>query len=261
MAELKIAAYQMTVGADLDTNFNRIKDGIETASKAGARLIALPECALSSYPPYHTENEIDTARIADLNSEVCDLAKTNKIWVVLGTIVKSAEGLLNSALVITDTGEIAGRYDKLHLFPGDSQFFTSGNEIPIFSIDGVKFGVTICYDLRFPEPFRYLRELGAQFIFNILNACEGGTWKRPVMEGTLRTRASENSCYIIAANASGPLQMVNSGIYDPLGLSMATANYDHEEIIHATIDTVKTETGYFYDRRVDQFESFALKLP
>lgn len=258
--KLRVAAYQMAVRADLDANLARVKAGIERAAKSGAKLIALPECALSGYPPLHHNGaeDIDFVRIAELNDEVAQIAAANKIWVVLGTIVMSSEGMMNSALVISKEGCVVGRYDKIHLMPGDKKFFVSGSGAWTFDLDsGVRFGVLICYDMRFPEPFRYLREQGAQVIVLILNACGSDTWKAPVMEGIFRTRASENSCFLVAANASGPLQMTTSRICSPLGLDLASANVDREEMLLADLEMEKTNAGYFYDRRLDQFGVWA----
>lgn len=264
MESIKVAAYQMKVGADIDANLAKIQSGIQKAAQAGAKIIALPECALPGYPPDNQTGpqDIDHTRIAEMNGEVCDLAAEHGIWVILGTIVMSSEGLLNSALVISDTGEIVGRYDKLHLMPLDKKVFALGTGAWTFDMsDGVRFGVLICYDIRFPEPFRYLREEGAQVIFVILNACGRDTWKLPVMEGTFRARAAENSCFIVAANAAGPLQMATSRIVNPLGLDLASANQDREEMILADLDMSKTEAGYFYDRRLDMFMVKALFDP
>lgn len=256
MAILKLAAYQMSVSADTQANFDKIAQGIRRAADAGAQMLALPECALSGYPPLHhaTVADIDAVRIAELNDDVCDVARACGIWVVLGTILMSSEGLYNSALVISDEGEIVGRYDKLHLMPDDKDFFAPGVGIRTFSMHDTTFGVTICYDARFPEPFRYLREKGAKLIINISNACGGETWKMPVLEATYRTRASENSCFFVAVNAAGPLQMATSRICDPLGLDLAAAQPNEEEMIFADIDLSQAESGYYDDRRTDQFK-------
>lgn len=256
MNRFRIAAYQMNVGNDVEANFVKIEEAIRSAASLGAQMVVFPECALSGYPPLHYPdvNSIDTVRINQLNNDICELARDASIWVVLGTITVGCGGLLNSALVISSDGELVGRYDKLHLMPQDKKFFVPGEGVPIFRTDGVVFGVQICYDARFPEAFRYLRERGAQLIIIISNACGGETWKLPVLEGTYRTRASENSCFVVAVNAAGPLQMATSRICNPLGLDLASANQDCEEIIFADIDTSETEFGYFHDRRKDQFE-------
>lgn len=252
---MRVAAYQMRVTADLKANFRKIKKSIKRASDEEADILALPECALSGYPPLHHNSisEIDTAEIAELNAEIAGLAKENSLWVMLGTILMSSEGLLNSAMVISDNGYIAGRYDKLHLMPDDKKFFAPGVGVPLFNIKGVTVGVLICYDARFPEPFRYLRENGAEVIINISNACGGDTWKIPVLEGTYRTRASENSCFVVAVNAAGPLQMATSRICNPLGLDLAVARMNTDQLIFADMDLRQAEHGYFYDRRMDQF--------
>ena len=253
---MKVAAYQMKVGADMEANFRRIRKAIERAAEEGAQLLALPECAVPGYPPHHWKrrDEVDTARTAELNAETAQLAGENSIHVVLGTILMSSEGLLNSALVISNEGEILGRYDKLHLMDDDKRFFVGGVGARTFEVGGLTMGVLICYDARFPEPFRYLRECGAQMIVIISNACGADTWKVPVLEGTYRARAAENTCFVVAVNAAGPLQMATSRIVDPLGLDLASANYDHEEMLFAEIDLSETEQGCFYDRRSDQFE-------
>lgn len=260
LMHMKVAAYQMRVTADVEGNFRNIRGAIRRAARQGARVLVLPECALSGYPPLHYKStaDIDTLRIAELNSEVCDLARQHSIWVILGTILMSSEGLLNSALVISDAGEIVGQYDKLHLMGGDRKFFAPGVGARVFDIAGVPTGLLICYDMRFPEAFRYLRERGAKVIVVILNACGGETWKLPVLEGTFRCRAAENTCFVVAVNAAGPLQMATSRICDPLGLDLAAAKKETQQMIFADIDPTLTKQGYFHDRRTDQFAVVAL---
>lgn len=259
-AVVKIAAYQMSAEADIEENFNRIKTGIERAADEGAKLLVLPECALSGYPPlyYESPQDMDILRIIELNDEVCTLARKHNIWVTLGTITMGSDGLLNSALVISSDGEIISRYDKMHLMPDDKTFFQPGVGARVFNMSGLAAGALICYDARFPEPFRYLREQGAQLI--IVISCVSGkeTWKIPVLEGTYRTRASENSCFLVAVNTAGPMQAAESMIVNPLGLDLARAGLHNDEMIYAEINLSEADYGYFYDRRIDQFEVNAL---
>lgn len=253
--ELRAAAYQMPVESSIEANFERIATAIKEAARNSARILALPECALSGYPPhfYSSPDEIPAVEIAELNTEVARLAGEHGLWVVMGTVLMSSEGLLNSALVVDDSGNIAGKYDKLHLMPDDYRFFAPGFGVPLFEIDGVPFGIQICYDARFPEGFRYLRENGALLVFNISNACRGEAWKRPVLEGTYRTRASENSMFLVAVNACDPEQMATSRVCDPVGLDLAVAEPDAEVMLFADLDFRRTYHGYFDDRRTDQF--------
>ena len=253
----------MGVTGDPDENLARVTEAVKRAARADARLLALPECSLSGYPPIHYDSpaDIDAARIAELNACVCSAARDAGIAVVLGTVTMSSEGLLNSALVISAEGEILGRYDKLHLMPEDRKFFRPGWAVPVFDVAGASVGVQICYDARFPEAFRLLREQGAQVIVNISNACGSDTWKAPVLEGTYRARAAENSCYLVAVNAAGPLQMATSRIVSPIGLDLAVANQDREEDLFADLDLYECERGYFFDRRTDLFRVECASCP
>lgn len=255
-SRLKVAGFQMKTEAAPKLNFRKIADAMKEAAANGAEIIAFPECAISGYPPLvHTSPaDIDTDLIAELNDKVREMAAEQGIWVVVGTVLASDVGLLNSALIFSNKGEMCGRYDKLHLMQGDKKFFNPGVGVQIFDMGKTTFGVQICYDARFPEGFRYIRELGAPVTFIISNAVGSDTWKAPVLEGTYRTRAAENSAFIVSINAAGPLQMATSRICDPRGLDLASANVDKEEMLYADLDLFMADNGHFYDRRIDQFE-------
>jgi len=246
----------MRVTPDPDANLRAVTSAIQTAAEAGARMVVFPECALSGYPPLHYSGpgEINLGLISELNERVRSAAAEAGVWVIVGSIGQGVGKFLNTALVISSDGELVGRYDKMHLMPDDKRFFESGGELRTMGAGDMVFGVQICYDARFPEGFRYLRERGARLIAVLSNACGGETWKAPVLEGTYRARASENTCFIVAVNAAGPLQMATSRICNPLGLDLASANQDREEMIFADIDLRETEAGYFHDRRTDLFE-------
>ncbi len=250
----------MRVCADPEANFARVSEGIRAASSAGAKLVAFPECAISGYPPLHyaDASDVNVQLIREMNDQAARLARESDIWVVVGTITEGSGGLLNSALVISSAGELVGRYDKMHLMPLDRRYFVPGTGVRPFRAGEMLLGVQICYDVRFPEGFRYLREQGARLMVIILNACGGDTWKLPVLEGAFRTRAAENTSFVVAVNAAGPLQMATSRVCDPRGLDLASANVDREEMLFADIDLAQAETGIFDDRRTDLFQVKAL---
>ena len=253
---MRVAAFQMTVTSSPEDNYERIEMAVRQAAQAGARVIALPECALCGYPPMYFAHpwDIDAVSISRLNYSVAELAARHHIWVILGTIKQDQNRLVNSALVIDDGGDVVMRYDKLHLMPADERFFSPGETLTAFEIDGVHMGVLICYDARFPEPFRHLRNQGARVIVNISHCVGPEMWKLPVLEGTYRARASENSCFLIAVNAAGPQQFAVSRIVGPAGVDVVAAKIDTEQLLIADIDPQQTDEGYYYDRRDDLFD-------
>ena len=104
-------------------------------------------------------------------------------------------------------------------------------------------GLQICYDQRFPEPWRVLALRGAQVVLHCSNACvPGDTWKIPVIEAHLRSRAAENGFFVVSVNHGGPSQNWGSVIYDPHGLEVARAGYDCEELVPADPDLTRVST-------------------
>ena len=255
-SRFRVAVCQLRVSHDTEANFRKIVDSLADAKAAGADIAVLPECAVSGYPAYNSDKSatLPLDLIESLNRRLPEEAHRLGIACVVGTVVRVGDKLRNSALVIDEDGNLLGRADKLHLIASDVPYFEPGDELRTFSWHGVEIGVLVCYDIRFPEPFRILKQMGAEAVFVPLNACGGATWKVPVMEATFRTRAAENVYHVIAANAAGPLQMCVSRVCDPDGLSLAAANQDMEEIIYADINLGQSKSAIYQDRRVDMFK-------
>ena len=94
---------------------------------------------------------------------------------------------------------------------------------------------------------------GAQVIFQGFYGAGGNTWKVPVLEAHLRSRAAESGCFVVGCNVSGPLQIVVSQIIDPLGLVLARANQDCEEIIKAELDLGRLDDSEIRDDFLERF--------
>jgi len=253
--KLKVAAVQMRVTTDIKKNCQKIKSYIRKAAEAGIELVVSPECALSGYGPnYKSMDEIDKKLLKDCTAEIKQLAAKNKIYVFLGTSEFRGGNWHNVACLISDRGRIVGRYSKVQLTGGDAKCYQPGNALPVFKVKGVPVGAQICLDWRFPEPCRILALKGARVICHLANAAGDSTWKVPVIEGHLRSRAAENGIFIVAANGAGPLQMACSHIVDPDGLLLASANMDVEEMITAELNLSRTLHRFLKARRTDLYE-------
>ena len=214
--ELRIAALQMNSGADVAANIAAIEAGVTQAAASGVRLLLLPENAL-----FMGAKERDKLAVAEdfkagpCQQRMADLAREHRIFLVCGAfplkLADEPERVTQSLLVYGPDGELRLRYDKLHLFDvvladgseyKESRLFRAGQAQPgCFDCDGVQVGVSICYDLRFPELYRELAAQGAE----ILLVPAAFTWPtgQAHWEVLLRARAIENLTCVVAANQCG----------------------------------------------------------
>jgi len=212
---MKVAAIQMTSGPDVGANLEQARALLEQAQARGATLAALPENF--AFMGLHDADKRAIAE-ADGAGPIQDFLATTArelgLWIVGGTLPIRAgdDGRVAAAsLVIDATGARVARYDKIHLFdvdiPGraesyrESAHVAPGREAVVVDTPVGKLGLSVCYDVRFPELFRRLSAAGAQLI-TIPSAFTGPTG-RAHWETLLRARAIENLCYVIAPAQSG----------------------------------------------------------
>ena len=214
-SKLRVAAVQMVSGATLEPNLKAAAELIAAAAQAGARLVALPEyfCLMGLQ---------DTDKIAlreqdgqgPLQEFLAAQAVLHRIWLVGGTIPlvsPAAERVLNTVLVFDPQGGRAARYDKIHLFSfrregesyDEARTIWPGQAPCTFELaDGsgrLKVGLSVCYDLRFPELYR---AMGAPDLILVPSAFTATTG-RAHWETLLRARAVENLCYVLAPAQGG----------------------------------------------------------
>ncbi len=158
-----------------------------------------------------------------------------------GTIVEKADGnLYNTALFIDRKGELLAKYRKIHLFTyfgaKEGEYITPGDEPVVVNTDLANFGLTTCYDLRFPELYRQEAEAGAEIF--LVTAC----WSFPRLENWVvlnQARAAENVAYLISCNTAGKVRgethLGHSMVVDPWGLQVASSG-SKETILTAEID-------------------------
>ena len=237
-ADLKIASIQMVSTPDLHENLSTASRLIAAAATEGAQLAVLQEyfclMGLKDTDKVRARESIGSGPIQE---QLSDIAQQNNIYLVAGTIpleAKDSNKVLNTTLVFNPAGEQISRYDKIHLFGfqtateryQESETIEAGNEPGLLkiSINGNDwtFGLSICYDLRFPELYRALGQVDC----HIIPAAFTYTTGKDHWEILLRARAIENQCYVLASAQGGIHQNQrrtwgNSMLIDPWGSILA----------------------------------------
>jgi len=262
---MKVAAAQIScLVGDFNANVRKIRDFAVLAKKSGAQLIVFPEMVDTGYSmpviQKHAKKWSDGAV-----PELQKIAKEISIAIVAGISDRDGESIFNSQVLVNAQGEVIARYRKTHLVtaaPLDERVCLSpGNEFVSCKVGKFTVGLSICYDLRFPEMARTLVvERRANVIVN------SSAW--PLVRAEhLRilalARAVENQSYFIIANRVGTDDGVtfcgSSLIVDPSGAILAAAPIDREELIEAEISEqviadVRNRVTIFAHRRAELYK-------
>jgi nitrilase len=225
-----IAAVQMVSGPRVADNLAAAAHGVAEAAAQGARIVALPE-----YFPIMGMAEGDKVKVREADGHgpiqefIAATAKQHGIWLIGGSIpleAKDPHKVLNSTVVYDPAGQRVARYDKIHLFGfqkgleryDEAASIEAGSEPVAFDTPYGRIGLSICYDLRFPELYRQL----APVDLIVVPAAFTETTGRAHWEILLRARAIENQCYVLAVGQGGKHENGrethgNSMIVDPWG--------------------------------------------
>lgn len=250
----KVAAIQMISGAHLAANFERAKVLLNDAKAQGASLILLPE-----YWPLMGMRDTDKITIAEQDGQgtiqdfMAQQARSLGVWLIGGTLpLVSSESnkVLNTTLVYNPQGERVARYDKIHLFgftKGDESYEESKTISPGHSVSTIeaefgRVGLSVCYDLRFPEMYR---AMGACALI-VVPAAFTYTTGQAHWEILLRARAIENQCYVLASAQGGKHEngrhtWGHSMLIDPWGKIIAVLP-EGEGVICGDIDLAMLTT-------------------
>ncbi len=253
---VNIACINMTSSNVMDENIEKVSVMIHEAAAEGAEFIFTPECvALMSIRRDEQIAHFYTEETHPALRAFKQLARDLGVWISVGSLsvahIKGDEKATGRSFVISHLGEIVERYDKIHLYDvelpngerySESRTINHGKGASIAITPWGKLGMSICYDVRFPQLYRHLASQGADFLC-VPSAFTAYTGKAH-WEILLRARAIENACYVIAANqtgtANGRTTYGHSMIIDPWGTVLANAGED-EGIIYATIDREQCE--------------------
>lgn len=257
---MHLALVQMEAEASMDANVDKATEYVRTAAADGADLVVLPEIWNVGYFAFEKYAEGAEPIDGPTASQMASLAADLGIHLHAGSIVEAdGDDLYNTSILFGPDGSRLGTYRKMHLFgyeSEESQLLTPGEGITTVDTPLGTIGMTTCYDLRFPELYRALRDRGAD-LFLITSA-----WPQARLDHWRllnRTRAVEEQVFVAASNLTGENRGVklggNSLVVDPWGVPRTNAGNDGgvvtTEIDLEAVETVRDEFPALADRRID----------
>ncbi len=233
-SSLIAASIQMVSAPDVPTNLTHAARLVANAASQGAQLVVLPE-----YFALMGLNDTDKVAVREawghgpIQDALAAMARRHQIWLVGGTLplaAPDANKVYNSCLLFAPDGSVAARYDKIHLFGFsglgerycEADTITPGQQPVAVDTPLGRIGLSVCYDLRFPELFRAMDEPDIIVLPAAFTAITGQAHWEPL----LRARAIENQCFVIASgqggtHASGRTTHGHSMLIDPWGVILA----------------------------------------
>ncbi|MBA2649748.1 MAG: carbon-nitrogen hydrolase family protein [Legionella sp.] len=251
-----IASIQMCSSTSIDENLKQAQLLILQAKSKQAQLVVLPEMfAIMGHSGLDKVWEKERFGLGKIQSFLSDQARKNQLWIVGGSIPLACDDenkVRASTLVFNAEGVCVARYDKIHLFDvvisdtegyQESETTEPGNNVCIVDSPFGRIGLAICYDIRFPELFRYMFNQGVEIL--IVPAAFTQTTGEAHWEILAKSRAIENFCYFIGScqggtHSNGRTTYGHSLIIDPWGTILAKKETLDPGFICATIDLKKT---------------------
>lgn len=254
MRTFRIAAVQMCATEDVAANLARCAELVARAASQGAELVSLPECF--AFIGRRMADKLPLAESLDgagpIVESVRAMARSNKVWVAAGGLPErapeEATRVYNTFLLVDPEGETRAVYRKIHLFdvqiPGRAELMESattaaGGAVVVAETPMARLGLSICYDVRFPELYRELALARGAEVLMVPAAFTAHTGAAH-WHTLLRARAIENQCYVVAAAQHGRHNQVresfgHSIIIDPWGVVLAEVE-SGDGVAVATID-------------------------
>lgn len=249
---MRIALLQITSGADKIANLELVREAATDAARQGARLLVFPEATSQAFGTGRLDEQAEHLDDGEFATAIRDLAKELDVVIIAGMFTpadsieregKNISRVHNTAL-ITGAGLHEG-YNKINTYDAfgyrESDTVKPGEDLKIIEVDGVKIGVTICYDLRFPTLFQDLARAGAQVIV-APTSWQDGEDKLEQLQVISRARALDSTSWVLMCDQArpseerkGPAGIGHSMVIDPTGKVQNSAGYGVETII-AEID-------------------------
>ena len=238
---LKVAAVQFRSSFSVADNLKRIGETLARLAEDHVKVAVFPECALTGYNREAVE-KANQEEVAAAEEQIRGICRQKAIAAVFGSVYKVNGRIYNSAVVFDSRGELIERYGKVYL--AGEKWFTPGNHISFFELEGIPSTVMICHDERYPEVVRLPAIQGARIVYYISH--ESGLRQESKLapyRAQLMARAVENGVFIVSANApSSPKDLSGSHgqsrIVNPDGNVAKEATFFGEEVLTETL-TVK----------------------
>ena len=246
---MKVACVQINSGPDMLENVAKLEALIGQAAARGAQLVALPENAFLMDEP-GSSRQLYAPKDHPAVAAAAHLAKTHRVWLLAGSIavkIDDSGKTVNRSMLFGDSGQLIKLYDKIHLFDvelpngevyAESKRFIPGHHAVVAATNWGKLGMSVCYDLRFPQLYRALAQAGAEMLAvpSAFTQITGEAHWHPL----LRARAIENGAFVIAPAQCGThpgnrRTFGHSLIVDPWGKILADGGPD-EGIVAADLD-------------------------
>ena len=252
---LQVSCVQMHWAKSLQFNLQRTLHYVKSAAESGSQVVLFPEANLTSYYfPFVVE--LDQKSIKDALERTCLAAAEHDVWVIAGTIQKTADRFLNLAHVINRDGDIIHEYAKVNMAGRDEKkYCRGGDKLSLFEIEGVLCTLVICRDGRHPELYRIPAMAGAQVLFQpscSSDEIEAVCWKRT--SGRAQQPVGPHSkifhCVANTVGESPDGKQTSSGssfIREPNGIPLAEAGFYQEEMITSVLDLSRADRSYVLD--------------
>jgi len=249
-ATIAVAAVQLSSGSDVASNVNAALELVLRAAKRGATYIQLPEY-FNYLGPAKRFNEVAEAVPGPTTARLGEIAKSRSVIIHIGSMLErspDATKCFNTSVIIDQTGQVVATYRKIHLFDIDvpdevvqqeSDSIAAGAKLVVASLTGFQLGMSVCFDVRFPEMYRELAVNGATVL--AIPAAFNAATGRVHWEVLVRARAIENHAYVVAAaqvgiTAEGIATHGHSLIIGPWGDVLAESKQHGPDLLVATLD-------------------------
>ncbi len=246
---LTVAAIQMNSGPDRDQNLESAIALIELAADEGATYVQVPEY-FNYLGPARSFNDVAEPIPGPTTTRMAAVAKRRRIHLHLGSMLerRDDERPSNTSVLLGSTGSILATYRKTHLFdvdvPGavthrESDDLSAGEELVVARLKRFTVGLSVCFDVRFPELYRELTANGADVL--AIPAAFNAVTGRSHWHVLVRSRAIENHAFVVAATQAGVTSdgiatFGHALIVDPWGVILAESSGDEPQVITATLD-------------------------